>query len=143
MPLEIRQASTVGAGLWEQLLAESDDVWLYHTLPWITVTSQIHRLETQFFLALDGERPLGAFPVQVSREFNEAFSLMMGPAGPFAARSLPAPVRSEVLQRLVARVTEWARSGGLARVAGALPTLSAAHLDGRAAITPLIAAGWR
>lgn len=146
--MEVSANTSVSAEEWTEMLHASDDVWLYHTLPWLDMTAGVYALENWYFVARDGGCTLGAFPVQrmrysrYARSCDTGYSGLMGSAGPFFRRSLSPKQRGRVLTTLTDAVRRWAKDVRVDRVHCSLPPLAASCLKNVRGVNPLATAGW-
>lgn len=147
--MEIWHSRTLPTEEWEALIEGSDDVWLYHSWPWIEMTAQIYALENHYFIARENGRNVGGFPLQLARSSREgrpcqrAYSLMMGAAGPFTTRGLSSKARQRVLSELTKSAVEWARGMKVELLSCSLPPLAQSNLHNVRGVNPLVMAGWQ
>jgi len=146
--MEVSAKTSVSPQEWTELLRASDDVWLYHTLPWLDMTAGVYALENWYFVARDGGVALGAFPVQrmryshYARSCDAGYSGLMGSAGPFFRRGLSPKRRGRALAALTDAVLQWAKDARVDRVQCSLPPLAASCRENVRGVNPLAPAGW-
>jgi Acetyltransferase (GNAT) domain len=146
--MEIIQSSVIDPIEWAELLAASDDVWLYHTHQWIESTARTFSLTNHYLVARENRRNVGALPLQLSPAWrlgqprHVVHSTMMGPAGPFCIRDIGDKQRNTIWSELTSAAAKWAGSQGAETVRCALPPLAAANLDIRSGVNPLVLCGW-
>ena len=146
--MEVSVKQSVAPEEWGEMLRASDDVWLYHTLPWLDMTADVYALENWYFVVRDGNAALGAFPVQrmrysrYARSCDRGYSGLMGSAGPFFRRGLPPRLRGRVLAALTDAILQWARDARVDQVQCSLPPLAASCLANIRGVNPLVPAGW-
>jgi hypothetical protein len=145
---EVQCLSSVDPAQWDAMVGDSDDTWLWHTHRWIEATSGVFDLTTRFVLAWDGARPIAGLPVQLRRDWRfgrpwlRAYGIVMGMAGPFAVRDLPARRRRRVLEGVTEAASAWARSAGAEEIHCALPPLARAQMENARGVNRLIHLGW-
>ncbi len=149
MTIQVEQWPVVDRHQWDALVADSDDVWLYHQHRWIEGVSRVHSVETHYFVAVSQGRWIGAFPVQArafSRKHGRSHqlsSILMGACGPFVHNGLSAKERAQVFQALQQAVLEFASTHHTESLKACLPPLAPGNLQAIRGINPLALAGWR
>lgn len=146
--MQIEQSAEISPGEWDAAVEDSDDAWMFHTTKWIELTARVWPLENRYFLAREGRRMLGGFPLQVAPGGRRpwirplAYSIKMGTGGPFVIREVSPKIRKRVLAALSEAVLDLARERRLAGVECMLPPLAANNMANTRGVNPLVLLGW-
>lgn len=147
--MKIQHIANVAPETWQTLVEASDDTWLYHTQPWLELSTHVWPFENHYFLAEENGTLVGAFPVQLARSrrrytfYRHGGSLLMGSAGPFCVRGLPGKSRERTLTQITEAAVAWAKREKIALLSCALPPLAAPNLHCTHGVNPLVTVGWR
>ena len=143
--IEIHHTTAIKEREWENMLSSSDDAWLWHSYSWMQATAEVHSLQNHYFIATEGGRRIGGFPIQCSRTGSPlkwASSLLMGAAGPFCVRDGTTSMRRRLFSELTQSVINWAREMNIEVLNCLLPPLARSNLENTRGVNPLYLAGW-
>ncbi len=147
--MNILRTEAVADEAWNDLVAASDDAWLYHSKAWLDMTARVYNLENVFFSVTHNGALVGAFAAQLQkgrlygREHNVAHANIMGPAGPLFHRVLEPKVRQRAALELTQAIREWLLESHILHISCSLPPLAPFNLGNVRGVNPLSLAGWK
>jgi len=131
--------------VWNRLVDESSEAWLYNRTEWVRLEASIYQNES-FMVLSDDEQPLGVFVVYLSsrgpRRFGDRF-LFTGRNGPAMVEGLGSRQRRAVMDFSLSYLKERAQIYRANRLEVHLPPLAPAYLPPlRSEVNPLLEYGF-
>ena len=134
--------------LWNRLVDESDEAWLYHRTEWMDLVATLYPNES-FMIISDDRQPLGVFCVYQSsrgtrRGFRQRFlSTGLGRSGPALAKGLDKKLRQAAMDFSLGYLKERAKAWKATYLEARLPTLAPAYMPPlRTEVNPLLQYGF-
>ncbi|MGA8855711.1 MAG: GNAT family N-acetyltransferase, partial [Candidatus Bathyarchaeia archaeon] len=134
--------------LWNRLVDESDEAWLYHRTEWVDLVAALYPNES-FMITSDDGQPLGVFCVYRSsrgtrRGFRQHFLFTgLGRSGPALAKGLDKKLRRAAMDFSLLYLKERAKVWKATYLEAHLPTLAPAYMPPlRTEVNPLIECGF-
>jgi hypothetical protein len=123
---------------WNQIVFHSDDAGLFHIYDWLPLTEKHWNLESKSFLVEYEGKIVGVFPLQLNRKSKSLKSTYMGLGGPALINGLQEGVRKKILKAMHEHAYQIASQNGSPFLEVLLSPLSAASLQNRWQINPLV-----
>lgn len=132
------------AASWDELVAHSDDGWLYALAQWQRSLARVPmwNFQDRSFAARDGGRLVAVMPLQLTHD-GRLCSTAMGPSGPVLAAGLSDADRTDVLEALFQEVRRIAERSDASTIEMFVSPLSQTSLRGDRKTHPLARFGFK
>jgi len=124
--------------VWDRIVHDSPDTWLYHLYDWLKRTEKIWDLESRSFLVENNGEIIGIFPLQMQKGSRKLYSIFMGTGGAAVKNGILPSFREKVMEGMYDHVEQIASENGCPSVVVYLPPLSESSTNNRWNVNPLV-----
>jgi hypothetical protein len=138
--MEIECLRTISESVWNEMVHDSDETWLYHLHQWIEMTAAVYRADQYFIVARQNGKAIAGLALHAKHRILH--SALMGPSGPFVVRGISQKMRQKVSEEILDQAVRLAKERRCDVIQCSLPPLAQSNLANVRGVNPLVSAGW-